>query len=97
MVTTSELVQLLVQALRDTSRRVEHVKRFQELVWATEKIGTDAEVERMLRDLAYDLDHFEPDERLRAGNPSLYGDTRLQREIQLALQRLGPGALKGIS
>ncbi len=97
MLTTAELIQLLVHALREPSRRVEHVKRFQELVWDTKRIGTDPEIERMLRDLAYDLTFYEPDERARVEDSSLYGDTRLVREIQHALQRFGPGAIKGFT
>jgi len=96
MATTQELIALLVQALREPSRRLEHVKRFQELVWDTKRIGSDPEIQRMLRDVAYDLDFYEPDERARAEDPSLYGDTCLVREIEQALQRLGPGALRGI-
>lgn len=96
MATVQELTDLLVKALRDRPRRVEYVKRFQEIVWASEDLRATPELTRVLRDLAYDLDLFEPDEQVRAEDPSLYGDARLEEEIRSALQRLAPEALEGL-
>jgi len=86
--TEQEIIEALMQALGDRPRRKEHVKRFQELVWANEDLKAEPLVVRVFRDLAYELDFFEPDSRVRANNPVLYGDDRLENEIRLALELL---------
>lgn len=96
MTTVKELSRLLVRVLRDPARRIEHVKRFQQIVWGTNDLQADPEIARVLRDLAYDLDLFEPDERERAEDPALYGDARLEQEIRAALTRVAPGAVESI-
>lgn len=93
MAALQDLIELLVQVLRDRARRVDHVKRFQELVWASEILDAAPDRVQLLRDLAYDLDFFEPDEQIRADDPAFYGDARLEEEIRSALRRLGSQAL----
>jgi hypothetical protein len=88
MAIVQELVDLLVRALHDRPGRVEHVKRFQEAVWSTENLQAELENVRLLRDLAYDLDFYEPDDQARADSPASYGDARLEEEIRSALQQL---------
>lgn len=88
MVLLDELVELLRVALHVRSRREECVKRFQEIVWDHDDFGCDPETERILRDLAYDIDFFEPDVRLRKGDPSYYGDVRFEAEVATALEKL---------
>jgi len=39
-------------------------------------------------EIAYDLDYYEPDERLRREDLSFYGDDRLEIEIKSALEKL---------
>ena len=79
---------LLEKALSDRSRRVEHVERFQAIVWDAEKLDHRPGVEETLRELAYDLDYYQPNERARAEDSSLYGDDRLEDKIRSALSRL---------
>ena len=84
----SELINLLEQILSDRAQRAEHVKQLQQIVWNTINLHPDSEVIRILRDLAYDLDFFEPDDQVRADDPALYGDARLEEEIRSTLERL---------
>lgn len=93
MVTVPALTELLVWTLRDRQRRLEHVKRFQPMVWDNEGPIGAPEVDSALRDLAYDLDFFEPDERLRAEDRSFYGEARFEEEIRSVLDRIAPGVL----
>lgn len=88
MAAMQELIELLERAVDDRARRLEHVKRFQERVWANKDLHPDPEVVRVIRDLAYDLDLFEPDDRVRAEDVALYGDARLEEEIRSVLRKL---------
>ena len=82
---------LLEKALSDQSRRAEHVKQFQMIVWDAGELDHRPEVDEKLRELAYDLDYYQPNERIRAEDPSLYGDERLEDEIRSALTSLPEG------
>lgn len=87
---TQELIELLERVVADRALRGELVKNFQERVWASKDLDADPHVTCVLRDLAYDLDFFEPDEKARADDPALYGEERLLEEIGSALQKLRP-------
>lgn len=89
-----ELIELLGRVIEDRARRITHVKRFQEIVWSSENLHADPEIVRILRDLAYDLDFFEPNDQVRAEDPSLYGDARLEEEIRSVLEKLRQAELK---
>jgi hypothetical protein len=86
--TKRELIELLERAVADQARRSEHIKRFQKSVWATNDLDLDPETARLVRDLAYDLDFFEPDDRVRGQDPAYYGDDRLLDEIRSVLLKL---------
>jgi hypothetical protein len=88
MTSMHELIGLLQRMLGDPDRRLEHVKSFQTAVWDSERLDADAAAIEVLRDLAYDLDFFEPDDRARAADPALYGHARLEAEVGSALERL---------
>jgi len=90
MAATQELIELLERVVAERPLRVELVKNFQERVWDSNDLGDDPHVAGVLRDLAYDLDFFEPDEIARADDPALYGEDRLIEEIRSALQKLRP-------
>jgi hypothetical protein len=45
----------------------------------------------VLRDLALDLDFYEPNEGSRAEDSSYFGDEQAEREIRAALGKLGAG------
>jgi len=86
-----KMLELLVRALRDPLSRKDTVRKFQLGFWGSQQslkgsIGDD--VYDLLADLAYDLDFFEADPIVRAGDCSYYGHERLEREIETALRRL---------
>lgn len=75
-------MEILEKILNDKLNRKELIKEFQSQVWDNEKSI------QILRDLAYDLDFYEPDEILRSDDPSYYGDERLEKEILVVIQKL---------
>lgn len=84
-----ELIRLLVEALLDRQRRVHAVRQFQERVWHP---GTQEEREgdawEVLRELAYDLDFYEPNPLMRRESASFFGDAQAEQEIREALDKL---------
>jgi hypothetical protein len=82
------LIRMLPEMLGDVTDRPNLIRRFQEVVWSTPAFANEDTCGRILRDLAYDLDYYEPDPRKRAEDPSFYGEDRLEREIRGALERL---------
>jgi hypothetical protein len=85
-----ELIELLERAIADRTLRVRLVKQFQKRVWDSNDLDSEPHIARVLRDLAFDLDFFEPDEKERADDPALYGEDRLEEEIRSALLKLRP-------
>ena len=67
--------------------RVNKIQEFQEIVWDDETIEDEALYD-ILSTLAYDLDYYEPDEKLRKEDLSYYGDERLEEEIKAGLIKL---------
>lgn len=67
--------------------KVNKIKKFQETVWNDETIEDETLCD-ILSTLAYDLDYYEPDEKLRKEDLSYYGDERLEEEIKAGLIRL---------
>ncbi|UYZ60904.1 hypothetical protein [Hymenobacter latericus] len=63
------------------------VQRFQKLVWNDQFSVSEAQAE-LLRELAYDLDFFEPDDKLRNDDPSYYGMDKLKETVLEALERI---------
>jgi hypothetical protein len=57
-------------------------------VWAGAADSLPAPAIDVVRDLAYDLDFFEPNSGKRAEDPAFYGVDRLDKEIREALSRL---------
>jgi len=87
----NELRLLLEKALHDPVGRAKHIQRFQTIVWNAEELDSRPDVDELLRELAYNLDYYQPDERIRADEPSLYGDEQLEDEIRSVLSRLPQG------
>jgi hypothetical protein len=86
-----KMLELLMTASRDPLSRKDIVREFQSCFSNSQKglkdsIGDD--VYDVLADLNYDLHFFQADPSVRAGDSSLYGDTRLEKEIETALRRL---------
>ena len=74
-------------ALNEPAERVRLISEFQQIIWHSNDLPESSEVE-VLRDLAYDLDFYEPDVKLRAEDASFYGDDRIEDEIRAALKKL---------
>jgi hypothetical protein len=76
--------------LSESSERATLISEFQNLVWSErgKRYGTNAEIDEILNNLAYDLDFYEPNATWRKESPSYYGDVRLEQEIRSALQKL---------
>ena len=91
MASTDELVAILREALQSRSGRKERIGRFQQLVWNLPELDSGDEAREVFADLAYDLDYYEPDPRVRGEDPSFYGDERMEEEIREALNKLGLG------
>ena len=70
--TTEQLVRLLLAAVSDPFRCAKAVADFQSLVWAGLDTDVPPGVAGVLRDLAYDLDYFEPSARARGEDESFY-------------------------
>lgn len=63
------------------------VYEFQETVWNTDDTddGVDDSVMEALRDLAYDLEYYVADPKVRTADPSFYGEHRLKQNIKNSL------------
>lgn len=80
-------MKILNQILLSKSNRKQLVKEFQSLVWNGD-INISESINKLLSELAYDLDFYEPDEKLRKETPNYFGDDRLEKEIQNILKQI---------
>lgn len=71
----------------DGVERKKLIEEFQEKIWNDES-NPDNPASEILSELAYDLDFYEPNEKLRSEDFSYYGDERLREEITSALRKL---------
>lgn len=83
----SILEQLKVLVNRPTELAAGIPKVQQEIWGAKEGTEHDAQWE-ILRDLAYDLDYYQPNESVRSQDQSFYGEERALSEIREALAKL---------
>ena len=88
MATLQELIDLLESALGDPFHRAEIAARFRAIVWEGLDPSLPKAAQEVLRELAYDLDFFEPRRDVRAAVSSSHGPERLEREIREALKKL---------
>lgn len=72
----------LENILNDKLNRKRLISDFQESVWR----NNDAD--KILSELAYTLDFYEPDLNLRNEDISYFGDERLEEELKLAMEAL---------
>jgi hypothetical protein len=86
--TLQELIDLLESALGDPFHRVEIASRFRAIVWEGLDPSLPKAAQEVLRELAYDLDFFEPKRDVRAAVSSSHGPERLEREIRETLEKL---------
>ena len=66
-------------------RRMEIIKAFQDEVWANAEQFLSAPLDDVLRDLAYDLDFYEPDPGKRAEDRAYFGDEQFRDLVRAAL------------
>jgi hypothetical protein len=79
---------MVVRILEDSVGRKQAISDFQEIVCNTvETLGSEAE-DVVLRDLAHDLDFYEPDPRARLQDAAFYDDARLETDLRSALRTL---------
>lgn len=95
MTTTSfqSLLAILLDALRHPDQRTKLIREFQQTIWNTSQNLGASWAWEVLRDLAYDLDFYEPDKNVRSEDPSFFGDARAEQEIRLALKKLKDGGI----
>jgi hypothetical protein len=82
------LLCLLIDGLNHPTTRGQTLRKFQEIVFQTPGIIGEKWVSEVFRDLAYDLDFYEPNPEIRREDPSLYGDERVEDEIRSSLKTL---------
>jgi hypothetical protein len=76
---------LLRQALEEPDKLATFISEFQRCVWNESVAYPSQAIEEAIRDLAYDLDYYEADPRIRAEDRSFFGEERALTEIRSAL------------
>jgi hypothetical protein len=81
---------LLRAALDHPSELGHAISQFQKVVWdSTEwRVGLSTDAVEVIKELAYDLDYYEPAPRARSEDPSYIDQARALHEIREALSRL---------
>jgi hypothetical protein len=64
------------------------IPKLQQEIWAAADPTEQDPQWEILRDLAYDLDYYQPNERVRSENKSFFGEERALIEIREALAKL---------
>jgi hypothetical protein len=88
------LIQLLRSASSDSEMRPTLIRDFQKQVWNFDGTIHSESVDRVICDLAYDLDYYDPDPLWRKQDSSFYGEKRVAEEISAALLELQTVGLK---
>jgi hypothetical protein len=83
-----KLILMLSEALEKPLDRVELVKEFQKKVLEIDMEDEPDSLLEVLRDLALDLEYYEPNPEYRKEDSSFYGNERLEQEIKKALQKI---------
>ena len=85
MINISEPLNLHRESRAEPSMLRPNIPKFQQLIWKSQTAFSNKNVEEILRDLAYDLNYYEPDARIRNKDSSFFGDEKALEEIRLAL------------
>jgi hypothetical protein len=64
------------------------IPRLQQQIWNATPHAKSSPQWEVLEELAYDLDYYQPDPRIRSENKSFYGDERALAEIKSTLLKL---------
>jgi len=83
-----ELIAMLECALDKPHERARFIAKFQQAVFDAPSSTTNTVEWQILRNLAYDLDFYEPDPQIRAEDSSYFGDEQAEREIRSALKEI---------
>ena len=89
-----KLIELVASIAEDAPSRMSAMAEVQRLVWSGGVDQLPPNAQNILRDLAYDLDFFEPNEQVRAQSPALYGPERLEEEIRSTVRQLAEIGLR---
>ncbi len=82
-----EIINMLELLLVDTANRERLVRDFQKRIGNNLFTASEAAT-KIYDDLAYTMENYEPDEEVRSEDPSLFGDDRLIKEVEKALNKL---------
>jgi hypothetical protein len=77
------LLQFLITTSKEKKINSKFLKEFQLKVLNSEVISKNANVENLIRELAYDLDYYEQDEKKRQEEPSFFGD---EKAVELVIE-----------
>ena len=85
-----QIIEQLREATLESAKLPEAINAFQIMVWHSEEWEShySNDAVEVLRDLAHDLDYYEPDTSARAQDPTYYGTDRAIEEITTALKRI---------
>ena len=88
----SKVLSLLRETVAEPSKLRLNIPKFQQMIWKSEIKFPSDKVEEILGELAYDLDYYEADPRIRGEDVSFLGDERALEEIRSALVAIDSGA-----
>ena|SRR2546430_16717292 len=91
-----EITRLLTEAVNNNAdRRGKAIRRFQNEIWNSHPLSGEEWAWGLLRDLAYDLDYYEPEVKEREDEASYFGEERCRELILSALKELQRGFSEG--
>jgi hypothetical protein len=76
---------ILNKILAEKNNKKKLIEDFQQSIWNSTNNSTAHEI---LNELAYDLDFYETNEQLLKEDSSYYGDERLVKEIETAINKI---------
>ena len=83
-----QIMNLLDEARKEDSPLKVIIEEFQEKIWNCNPDPTNEKIWNILRDLAYDLDYYEPNKSFRDEDPSFYEDDRARDEISKSIEKI---------
>lgn len=85
-----QIIESLRGATLEPAKLPEAISAFQTMVWNSEEWEShySNDAAEVLRELAYDLDFYEPDAAMRAEDASYYGTERAIDQITAALKKI---------
>jgi hypothetical protein len=89
-----DLVVILRKLLVSDVGRAEIVREFQNSVWHGDLL-LPPHIEEIVRDLAFDFDHFEPDPSIRREDLSYFGSERLLEMAREAIEEINASTRTG--